>query len=117
MHNIINIRNSQSIKTIGSSLSGYITATYKELAAAFGEPTYKEPSGDGKVTTEWNLEFQLTDNYKPYVIGTIYDWKTYDNGEQCKEGTFKWNVGGFGKGELELIEEAVAGVRELYGRT
>ena len=109
MNNIINIENSQSIKTTGSSLKGYVDATYEELCKAFGEPTYKEPSGDGKVTTEWNLEFELVDNTKPYVIGTIYDWKRYDNGDECRNGNeFKWNVGGMDYQALELIEEALS---------
>lgn len=106
MHNIINIRNSKSINTTGSSLVGYITGTFKELIKAFGEPTYKEPSGDGKVTTEWNLEFELADNGKPYVIGTIYDWKRYDDGKECRNGNeFVWNVGGMSYDALELIQK------------
>jgi hypothetical protein len=109
MNNIINIRNSQSIKTSGSSLVGYVEATYEELIEVFGEPTYKEPSGDGKVTTEWNLEFETTDNTKPYVVGTIYDWKMHDDGAACRSGdVFKWNVGGFKYDALDLIEEQLA---------
>ena len=108
MNNISNVRNSQSINTTGSSLIGYITGTYNELIKAFGEPTYKEPSGDGKVTTEWNLEFELADNVKPYVIGTIYDWKRYDDGEECRNGDkFVWNVGGMSYDALELIQQTL----------
>jgi len=108
MSNIINVRNSQSINTTGSSLIGHITGTYKELIKAFGEPTYKEPSGDGKVSTEWNLEFELADNVKPYVIGTIYDWKRYDDGKACRSGDeFVWNVGGMSYDALELIQQAL----------
>ena len=108
MNNIINVRNSQSINTTGSSLIGHITGTYNELIKAFGEPTYNEPSGDGKVTTEWNLEFELADNVKPYVIGTIYDWKRYDDGEECRNGDkFVWNVGGMSYNALELIQQTL----------
>ena len=107
MNNIINIENSQSIKTSGSSLKGYVEATYEELIKAFEEPTYKEPSGDGKVSTEWKLEFAHQDG--KYVIGTIYDWKMYDNGTACRSGEkFKWYVGGFDYEALELVEEALS---------
>jgi|TARA_R110000772_G_scaffold239842_1_gene351925 hypothetical protein len=106
MHNIVNIRNSQSINTTGSSLIGHITGTYTELIKAFGEPTYIENSADDKVSTEWNLEFELADNTTPYIIGTIYDWKRYDGGEACRGGDkFVWNVGGMNYKALELIQE------------
>lgn len=106
MTNITDIENSQSLKTNGSFLIGYVEATYEELIKAFGEPTYKEPSGDGKVSTEWKLEFAHQDG--KYVIVTIYDWKMYDNGTACRSGEkFKWNVGGFDYEALELVEELI----------
>ena len=122
MNNISNIENSKSIKTSGSSLVGTIEATYEELIRAFGEPTYKEPSGDGKVSTEWKLEFEHKDvstEWKlesersdvKYVVATIYDWKMYDNGTACRSGEkFEWHVGGFNYEALELVEEELDGV-------
>ena len=104
MNNIYSIENSKSIKTSGSSLVGTIEATYEELIRAFGEPTYKEPSGDGKVSTEWKLEFERSD--VKYVVATIYDWKMYDNGTACRSGEkFEWHVGGFDYKALELVEK------------
>ena len=104
MNIITDIKNSQSIKTSGSSLVGYVKATYEELIEAFGEPTYKEPSGDGKVSTEWKLEFELPDGQ--YVVATIYDWKMYDGGTACRSGEkFEWHVGGFNYDALELVKE------------
>ena len=109
MNNITNIENQQSIKTSGSSLVGTIEATYEELIEAFGEPTYKEPSGDGKVSTEWVLEFEHQDG--KYVVATIYDWKMYDNGTACRSGEkFEWHVGGFNYEALELVEEELGTV-------
>ena len=100
-------KNNQSIKTSGSSLVGTIEATYEELIKAFGEPTYKEPSGDGKVSTEWKLEFEHEDT--KYVVATIYDWKMYDNGTACRSGEkFEWHVGGFEYDALELVKEALS---------
>ena len=112
MNNIINVRNSQSINTSGTSLVGssYLKATYDDLVKAFGEPTYSDPyagpgeyEGDGKVTTEWTLEFETTDNENPYVIATIYDWKTYDP-SICREGVFDWHVGGFSYDAFDAVK-------------
>lgn len=38
--------------TIGSSLKGYINATYDQLVGVLGEPTINEPSGDEKTQLE-----------------------------------------------------------------
>jgi len=36
----------------GTSLKGYVNAAYDQLIKAFGEPTYPNESGDGKVQFE-----------------------------------------------------------------
>ena len=56
---------------IGTSLSGYIKATYNQLLSVLGEPTCAKPSGDDKVQKEWVVKYK--GNYY-----TVYDWKTYD---------------------------------------
>tara|TARA_A100001515_G_scaffold122225_1_gene105663 strand:+ start:10822 stop:11169 length:348 start_codon:yes stop_codon:yes gene_type:complete len=105
MENIINVRNSKSINTNGTSLisSSYLKASYDDLVKVFGEPTYYEPSDDGKVTTEWKLEFETTDNEKPYIVATIYDWKTYDF-SICREGVYNWHVGGHSYDAYDAIK-------------
>jgi hypothetical protein len=70
----------------GTSLQGYINATYSQLIEALGEPTYNEPSGDDKVQVEWVVEFEGN-------IFTIYDWKT--GSREYTENELKtFNVGG-----------------------
>ena len=103
MNNIINIRNSKSISTTGTSLVGHLSASYDELVNLFGEPTYFDKSADNKVTTEWTLEFETTNNSKPYVIGTIYDWKTYDY-NVCRDGVYNWHVGGLSTDAIDSID-------------
>ena len=105
MSKIINVRNSKSINTSGTSLIGssYLKASYDDLVKAFGEPTYYEPSDDGKVTTEWTLEFETTDNENPYVTATIYDWKTYDF-SICRKGIFNSHVGGFSYDAFDAVK-------------
>jgi len=70
----------------GTSLQGYINATYSQLLEALGEPTYNEPSGDDKVQVEWVVEFN--DNFF-----TIYDWKTGSR-EYTENELTMFNVGG-----------------------
>jgi hypothetical protein len=60
-----------SDQTCGTSLKGYTHATYKQLVAALGEPTFSDASADDKTQVEWVVKFR--NNYF-----TIYDWKTYD---------------------------------------
>jgi len=55
----------------GTSLKGYTAATYKQLVAVLGEPTFNTPSGDDKTQVEWVVKFRN----KYY---TAYDWKIYD---------------------------------------
>ena len=70
----------------GTSLQGYINATYSQLLETLGKPTYNEPSGDDKVQVEWVVEFN--DNFF-----TIYDWKTGSR-EYTKNELAMFNVGG-----------------------
>jgi hypothetical protein len=70
----------------GTSLQGYINATYSQLLETLGKPTYNEPSGDDKVQVEWVVEF----NDKFF---TIYDWKTGSR-EYTENELTEFNVGG-----------------------
>lgn len=76
----------------GTSLQGHVTATFQELVEAFGPPTYSEPSGDGKVNTEWDLILVLG---RDAVRATIYDWKDFDGGRRSRDGQpYDWHIGG-----------------------
>lgn len=72
--------------TTGVGLRGCLKGTFYQLKELLGEPTYDQPSGDGKVQVEWVVK------YKEEIF-TIYDWKTY-----CREYTLhqlnEFNVGG-----------------------
>ena len=70
----------------GTSLQGYINATYSQLLEVLGKPTYDEPSGDDKVQLEWVIEFKGN-------IFTIYDWKTGSR-EYTENELTEFNVGG-----------------------
>lgn len=72
--------------TMGSSLKGYVNATYDELVGVLGEPTRNEPSGDEKTQVEWVVEFEGN-------VFTIYDWKTYSRDYTLNELDV-FNIGG-----------------------
>lgn len=61
----------ENFDATGTSLSGYVNITYKQLVEILGEPTFDEASGDDKVQKEWRVEYKGN-------LFTIYDWKTYD---------------------------------------
>jgi len=72
----------------GTSLKDRLVGfNYKQLVAAFGEPTFSTPSGDGKIQKEW-VFVRVEDN----VVFTIYDWKTYDDSFTTTMNQ-TWNVG------------------------
>jgi hypothetical protein len=73
----------------GTSLKDRLVGfNYKQLVAAFGEPTFSTPSGDGKIQKEW-VFVRTEDN----TVFTIYDWKTYDDSFTTTMNQ-TWNVGG-----------------------
>jgi len=70
----------------GTSLQGYINATYNQLIELLGKPTYDKPSGDNKIQVEWVVEYKGD-------FFTIYDWKTYSR-QSTENGLSTFNVGG-----------------------
>ena len=80
----------------GTSLQGYIKTTYDEIVEVFGEPRYT--GGDDKVTTEWDLEFEVDDEY---VVATIYDWKL----DKTPFGEYRWHIGGHFAFAAEVVSQ------------
>ena len=80
----------------GTSLQGYIKTTYDDLVEVFGEPRYT--GGDDKVTTEWDLEFEVDDEY---VVATIYDWKL----DKTPFGEYRWHIGGHFAFAAEVVTQ------------
>lgn len=87
-------RNNEEI--FGTSLMGYVTATYEELVNVFGREHFGQ-SGDGKVNAEWCLEFA------DGTIATIYDWK--ESSIPLLE--YKWHIGGNSKIAVALVKLAI----------
>lgn len=82
----------------GTSLQGYVIATYAELKTLFGEPD--RPSDDGKVENGWMLNIDG-------VICTIYDYK-----ENLRtRNPERWHVGGKTPLSVELVDSIVEPAR------
>ena len=78
--------------TNGTYLQGYLTATFEQLEAVFGESA---GAGD-KTTQEWSLRFA------DGTVATIYDWKEYRT--PC--GLYDWHVGGASPQALARVQQA-----------
>lgn len=85
----------------GTSLQGYVTATYDELVAVFG----KDGGSGDKVTAEWVLQFD------DGTVATIYDWKQYET----PTGLYDWHVGGNKRTVVALVQQALDGKIEVVG--
>jgi len=71
----------------GTSLKDRLNGwSYKQLVQAFGDPTFPETNGDGKINKEW--VFERNDG----EIFTVYDWKTGDSNVTTNFNT-TWNIG------------------------
>ena len=86
------------LDTDGTSLKGYVSATYSDLFKVFGKPQFgpNDPDED-KVTCEWNLKSP------DGVIFTIYDWKE----ERTPLDVYDWHIGGFTPDAVKVVEEAL----------
>jgi hypothetical protein len=76
----------------GTSLQGYMRATYDQLVARFGQPD----GGGDKTTVEWCLEFE------DGTVATIYDWKEYETPMYA----YDWHIGGRSKMAVFAVKEA-----------
>ena len=82
----------------GSSLRGYVTASYHSLVELFGEPNGWD--GD-KTWNGWDLCFTVHDDDEEDsedVYVSIYDWKE-SSPDHSRIGEYRWHIGGFAKGE------------------
>jgi hypothetical protein len=79
----------------GTSLQGYVVATYEELTDAFGASV----GASDKVEFEWQVKFS------DGTVATVYDWKRYET--EPPVGLFTWNVGGRSSESVTLVEEAL----------
>lgn len=97
------------VEAKGTSLQGYVMATYEELVAVFGEnlgpsdKVFNEFRGEILV---WNDVMETEDVY----IVTLYDWKE-DSPLTARTGTYRWHVGGLCADAPYLVEDVLEDYR------
>ena len=77
----------------GTSLKGYVRATYEEMREAFG---IAHRGHDGKTRANWVIDFGGT-------IATVYDWKRSEPLYQVRT----WNIGGHDPIVVDLVREEI----------
>ena len=87
----------------GTSLQGYIKASYEQLLQTFGAPN-STLCDNYKTDVEWAFEFA------DGTVATLYNWKNGKNylGDEGLElnDIYEWNVGGFNdKAVSRLLEQ------------
>ena len=88
----------------GTSLQGYIKASYEKLLQTFGAPN-PNLCDNYKTDVEW--AFKFADG----TVATLYNWKNGHNYLGKAEGLelndiYEWNVGGFNeKAVSKLLEK------------
>lgn len=87
----------------GTHLQGYVGADRRTLEQVFGEPhEFVQDDGmwDGKVTTEWIIQFA------DGAVATVYDWKRYGQGSPALDEFITWHIGGHREsGVVERIKD------------
>ena len=82
----------------GTSLQGFVEATYEELVDIFGEPSHTHtPEELEKTQAEWWLLFS------DGTIATIYDWKSIYPPEEVPT----WNIGGHDMDAEYQVKQAI----------
>lgn len=82
----------------GTSLQGYLQATYDELVEVFGKPHYGPDADEDKITCEWQME------YEDGTVATIYDYKT----RSTPFGLYQWHIGGYTKQAVHNVYQSFA---------
>ena len=106
-----------TVEATGTSLQGYVNATYEELVAVFGENL----GSSDKVFNEFRGEISVYDPeldcYDAHTV-TLYDWKE-DSPLTAQNGKYRWHVGGFNVDVPYLVEDILEDYRmeQKYARS
>ena len=98
------MKNSKDFPFSGTSLMGYVTASYDELVGVFGKPEFEDdvPTTYEKTSTEWRGQI----NGHRF---TIYDYKWRRRNDSSLE---QWHVGG---DDPRIIARINQRLRKSYG--
>ena len=91
-------------KTNGTSLQGYTqTIDREDMKAMFGSNSY--PDCDGKVSTEWVIEFD------DGLVATLYDYRA--GIEEVREG-YQWHIGGKESVVVGRVRDIIRRYKAIY---
>lgn len=93
--------NDADIDVIGTSLTGSIQATRKDLEWVFGIAGGN--GGEDKLTTLWKIKFE------DGTVVTIYDWRCPQPG---LNQSYNWHIGSINRHGVQLVHNAF---REALG--
>tara|TARA_R100001443_G_scaffold84559_2_gene91179 strand:+ start:729 stop:1031 length:303 start_codon:yes stop_codon:yes gene_type:complete len=92
----------------GTSLQGYLRASFEQLLRAFGSP-HMDQCDHYKTDVEW--AFRFADG----TVATLYNWKNGKNylGDEGLElnDIYTWNVGGFNEKAVTKLKERLSEVK------
>lgn len=91
----------------GTSLQGYIHATYAELVDFFGEPL---ASGVAYPIAEWIFQFE------DGTVATLYDWKLSEPIANYPLEEYEWHIGGNNQKAVEYLTAEIQQRRALRGQ-
>lgn len=94
----------------GTHLIGHMKATYDDIVKVLGEPSFTQQCTEEKVNVEWVIRAEYINVFgeEDTTPITIYNWKDYDGGRECRSGdVYQWHIGGLKRDALELVQEIV----------
>lgn len=90
----------------GTSLQGYIHATYAELVDFFGEPLAML----NDVSAEWIFQFE------DGTVATLYDWKLSEPIANYPLEEYEWHIGWRNQKAVEYLTAEIQQRRALRGQ-
>ena len=99
-----------TVDAVGTSLQGYVMATYAELEAVFGENLGPSDKVFNEFRGEITVYNPVLDCYDDHTV-TLYDWKE-DSPYTARTGTYRWHVGGYNADAPYLVEDALEDYRK-----
>jgi len=109
---MIKMMDNKAFDATGSCNQGVVNYSYDDLVHSFGEPTITNHVDSGKVSVEWQLTFDVEDEYffEKKVKATIYDYCT---GVPAKENK-QWSVGGYDKSAFICVNSVLYLDHEIW---
>lgn len=102
--------NQAPVEWLGTSLQGYIQATYEQMVKVFGEPsTLYGGHSDNSIQLCWEVQF---DNGN---VARVYDWKREE--PLTADEVYAWHIGGRSISAVTHVHDAFRVVHQFQTRS